>query len=331
MTSGLNALALGISLLGVPSAAASEVGLEVDPCLGLPDAEVRRLTELELATHVVPTSPSARLAATVRVTCLDDQALIRVSDAGTHQALERTLEFTSPELDVRARALALATAELLLAHWAELTGAPKKEQPVAAPKTATTLPSAPPKKTPASAANNEREPHSSAHLDYLIGFAQASSTFDLADVGWGGGLRLGWVSRLSWLGADFELSAARGQRETELGHVHTTTWSVAVRPTLRLVDRPLFVGVGLGARFGFAHVEGTPSDPEQVRGRVVSGTWGGPLAHGELGFGVNHFFGCAGVEAGYTLKTVKGSVDGQVAAGVSRVFGSASLGLGWSF
>ncbi|HYP98943.1 MAG TPA: hypothetical protein VER96_09725 [Polyangiaceae bacterium] len=331
MTPGLNALALGITLLGVPSAAASEVGLEVDPCLGLPEAEVRRLTELELATHVVPTSPSARLAVTVRVTCLDDQALIRVSDAGTTEALERTLDFTSPEVDVRARALALATAELLLAHWTELTGEPQKREPSAGPETATKAPAESPKTTPPFAASSKQEPRSSAHWDYLLGFAQASSTFDLADVGWGGGLRLGWVSGLSWLAADFELSAARGKRETELGHVHTTTWSVAARPTLRLVDRPLFVGVGVGARFGFAHVEGTPSDPEQVRGRVVSGTWGGPLAHGELGFGVNHFFGCAGVEAGYALKTVKGSVDGQVAAGVSRVFGSASLGFGWSF
>lgn len=329
MTPGLNALALGISLLGVPSVAASEVGLDVDPCLGLPEAEVRRLTELELATHVVPTSQGGQLA-TVRVTCLDDQALIRVTDANTNQALERTLDFTSPEVDVRARALALATAELLLAHWSELThAAPQPERPDAPGNKAKSASEQPNAKAPP--AKGEVDPRQPAHWDYVLGFAQAASTFQLSDVGWGGGLRVGWVSGLRWLGADFELSVARAARETALGSVHTTTSSLAARPTVLLADRPLFVGIGLGARFGFARVEGTPSDPQRVRGRVVTGSWGGPLAHVELGLRSSHFFGCAGVEAGYALKTVTGSVDGELEAGVSRIFGSATLGVGWSF
>jgi len=330
MTVGLCALALGISLLGASGAAASDVGLELDPCLGLPEAEVRRLTELELAMHVVPASPGAQLAATVSVTCLDDQALIRVTDVSTSASLGRTLDFTSSAVDVRARALALATAELLLAHWAELTrSAPPKAAAPSAPTPTTAPPTEKGIAAPVVASLPERG--RSAHVEYVLAFAQASSTFGFSDVGWGGGLRLGWISGLSWLGADFELSAARGGSESALGAVHSTIWSFAARPTLRLAERPLFVGVGLGARLGYAHFEGSPHDPEQVRGRVVAGSWGGPLGHAELGLELNHFFGCAGVEAGYALKTVKGSVDGKVEAGVSGAFGSATLGLGWSF
>jgi len=330
MSAALDALLLGISLLGAPSVAAADVGLEVEPCLGLPEAEVRRLTELELATRVVPANASAELAATVHVGCLDDQALIFVTDSSGKKVLERTLEFTSPALDVRARALALASAELLHAHWTELTQpVPQKEAPQAAPTVAPTPP-APPNAV-AQVADERVQHHSSARLDYLLAFAQASSTFGFSGVGWGGGARLGWISGLRWLGADFELSAASAKRSTPLGVVHTTTWSVAARPTLRLAQRPLFVGVGLGARFGFARVEGTPADPEQVRGRVVAGSWGGPLGHAELGFAANHFFACAGFEAGYALKTVKGSVDSKTEAGVSGSFGSVTLGLGWSF
>jgi hypothetical protein len=329
MMPGLNALALGISLLGAPSAAVSDVGLEVDPCLGLPEAEVRRLVDLELETYVAPASAGESLTAIVRVTCLDDQALIRVTDAN-NKTLERTLDFTSSEGDVRARALALATAELLLAHRSELTRSVPKKEPVAAAKP---TPQRPPetRTAPVSTPGNGSEPRSSARLDYVLGFAQLTSTFELSDLSWGGGIRLGWVSGLNWLGGDFELSATRGKQETTLGNVYTTTWSVAARPTWRLTERPVFVGVGLGARFGFARVEGMPSHAEEARGRVVAGSWGGPLGHAELGFGSNHFFACAGVEAGYALKAVKGSVDGQAEAGVSGVFGSATLGIGWSF
>lgn len=330
MTVGFNAFALGIALLGASGGAAPDVGLDVDPCLGLPEAEVRRLTELELAMHVVSAATDARLAASVRVTCLDDQALIRVTDVSTNAALERTLEFTSSALDVRARALALATAELLLAHWAELArAAPAK----AAAPSALNATAAPPteKDTAGPVVDSRLERRHSPHVEYVLAFAQASSTFGFSDVGWGGGLRLGWVSGLSWLGADFELSATRGGSETSLGPVHSTIWSFAARPTLRLAERPLFAGIGIGARVGYAHVEGSPNDPEKVRGRVIAGSWGGPLAHAELGLELNHFFGCAGVEAGYALKTVRGSVDGKAEAGISGAFGSATLGLGWRF
>jgi hypothetical protein len=330
MTTGLNVLALGVSLLGAPSSAALDVGLEVDPCLGVPDAEVRRLAELELSTRVVSTSPGAKLAATVQITCQEDRAVIRATDTTSGKTLERTLEFTSPALDVRARALALATAELLLAHWLEgARPAPRAEPGATTAQSSSSSPQEPLAATPL--VNGPVEHGSSARVEYLLAFAQASSTFELSDVGWGGGVRLGWISGLSWLGADFELSAASAKVDTTLGAVRTTVWSVAARPTLRLATRPLFLGVGLGARFGFARVEGTPNDPEQARGSVVAGSWGGPLSHAELGLESHHFFGCAGVEAGYALKTVAGSVDGTTKAGVSGAFGSATFGLGWSF
>jgi hypothetical protein len=330
MTTGLHVLALGVSLLGAPSPAALDVGLEVDPCLSVPDAEVRRLAELELSTRVVSTSPGAKLAATVHITCLEDRAVIRATDTTTGQTLERTLEFTSSAPDVRARALALATAKLLLTHWLESARpAPRAEPAATTHESSKSPPGEQAAATPL--VNGPAEHHSSARVEYLLAFAQASSTFELSRVGWGGGVRLGWISGLRWLGADFELSAASTTVDTTLGAVHTTVWSVAARPTLRLATRPLFVGVGLGARFGFARVAGTPNDPEQARGSVVAGSWGGPLAHAELGLESQHFFACAGVEAGYALKTVEGSVDGAVKAGVRGAFGSATFGLGWSF
>lgn len=310
--------------LGWPAPAhALELGLDVAGCPELPEKRVEELMELELTAKVARPATAERTAALVSVTCTGDDVRILVTDSTTSKAVSRHFTLHETDADVRARAVALAAAELVITSWMELVVADAPAQASA---------------TPAWIDENRREAttiarqHSSRGLRVaaLFAFGAFGGTFQAAPGAWGGGVRLSLVWGEARFGFDSDLSATVANAHTSLGDVHTNTWSWALRPEVRLTHGPWLGSLGLGARVGLVRIEGSPSNPSTVQGHVVAGAWGGPLAHANFGFTLAPLTLRLGAEAGYAFTSVAGTVDGDPEAGVRGPWFLATLGFGGS-
>jgi len=306
----------------VSEARALDVGLELRDCPNLSEQRVRELMELELSTQVVPARAPERLAALVSVTCAGNEVLIRVTDATTEKLVSRTFTLAESEPDVRARAVALAAAELVVTSWAELMLAKPPQQ------------AAPPApwvndNRRAARAVVQRRVERGVYVDALLALGAAGGTFDARLGAWGGGLRLSLACPEPRLGVDGDVSATLENEPTSLGSVRTNTWSLSLRPALRLDRGRWLANAGLGVRIGLARVEGSAADPNTSRGHVTAGTWGGPLVHVNLGLRLDHFVSRLGAEAGLALRGLSGTVDGREQSGVRGPWVLITLGVGW--
>lgn len=108
-----------------------ELRLEVDPCVQVDARFARRIIDIELGTATPP--PDASGSVLARVTCAGSMQLLRVDDAVTGKALERTIDLHGAEPAARTRLLALAVAELVAASWAELEVTPAPRVPPVPP------------------------------------------------------------------------------------------------------------------------------------------------------------------------------------------------------
>lgn len=310
-------------LIGVaPKAHALELGLEIDGCTDLPEQRVQELLTLELTADVARPRAPGRSAALVSVSCAGDDVRILVTDSTTNKAVSRTFTLTEREPDVRARAVALAAAELVITSWMELVLANPPERP---------------KPAPAWVDDNRRAATSvvrehteqGTHVDALLAFATLGGTFRARPGARGGGLRLSVVWGETHLASDADLSVTFDDAHTPLGDVRVDTWSLGLRPALRLAAGHWIGTLGVGARLGLARLEGSAFDPSAARGHVVAGTWGGPLAHANVGFSFAHLSLRLGAESGFALRRVTGTVDGREHAGVRGPWFLTTLGFGW--
>jgi hypothetical protein len=299
------------------------VSVEVRRCPGLSVGEVMRLIALELEAEVVPPERASPSATRVELECEGRLVRLHVVDPMTSKRLERVLSLAAREADVRSRAVALAVAELVLTSWMELThGDPPPEAAgFARPSPEARL---------AAEERVRRETASPGRIGHLLAVAQALGPFDGLGLGWGGGIRVGYVSREEWWGVELDLVVARAEADTELGLVRATSWSGALRPTLRLRSNDAWLEAGAGARLGIARLDGTPSDATLARGGSVAGTWAGPSLHAGAGIAWSHLVVALGVEAGHVLRSVSGSVDGGAAVSVDGQWIAGSVGVGWA-
>lgn len=302
------------------TARALEIGLDVSACESLSERRVRELTELELSAQVV--APRERVAALVSVTCAGSEVRIRVTDATTGKIVSRVFLLRAQEADIRARTVALAAAELLVASWMELTLAkpPEGARP--------TSPWLNENRRVARAIARERTERG-VYADALLALAQTGGTFRARPGSFGAGLRVSLVCGEPRFGLDADFGLTFERAGTALGKVQANTWSLALRPALRLIRGRWLTSVGLGARAGLARIEGSPADASAIRGRVVAGVWGGPLLHANFGLGFTQLAARLGGEAGFALHGQTGSVDGRQRAGVLGPWFLLSLGLGW--
>lgn len=314
------ALLAGLVLLSAPHARALEIGLEMPSCPQLSRPRVRELMELELTAKVVVARGSERLAALVSVTCGQGEVSIRVSDATTSKVVSRSFVVSAPEPDVRDRAVALAAAELVLTSWMELMLAKPDEREPHAPaqlkedrRTAGSL-----------VRQHTRE--RSVRVDAVLALAQYGGTLRAAPGSFGGGGRVSLAGGM--LGIDADLIATFDSEQSPLGRVHSNTWSLALRPALRLERGPWLANAGVGVRAGLARIDGTPSDSSS-ESHVVAGGWGGPLAHANAGVAFEHWLVRLGGEAGFALRGVSGTVEGGERGGVRGPWFMLTLGIGW--
>ncbi len=301
---------------------ALELALQVRECPDLPEKRVQALMELELSAQVTEPAPAQRSAAVVTVSCAGDQVRIDVADTTTSKIVSRTFTLTEREPDVRARAVALAAAELVITSFMELVLA---------------TPTEPAKPAPAWVNENRRAASSlvrqhtqqGLRVAALFAFGAAAGTYHANPGAWGGGMRLSLVWGKARFGIDGDLSLTLDDAHTSLGDVRTNTWSIALRPEVRFAGGHWLGTFGAGARVGLARLEGTAVNASTVRGHVVAGTWAGPLAHANLGLSFGHFVSRLGVEGGYALRDVWGTVDGRAETGVRGPWFLATLGFGW--
>jgi len=299
-----------------------EVGLDVRDCTDLPQTRVRELAALELTAKVVAPEVPRRPGALVLVSCSGARVSIRVTDSMTEKVVMRTFTLREAEPDVRTRAVALAVAELVLTSWLELT----LPQPTQSQAWATSPTSDDRREASAIV---QRRTRRGAHIDAVLAFAEVGGTFRATPKTYGLGLRLSAVSSEPTLAVDADLSATRASHRSVLGDVRVNTWSLAIRPALRLEQGRWLGTAGVGARVGLARIEGSPADPSASRGSTLVGTWAGPLVHANVGVAFAHFSARLGAESGFALRGVSGSVAGTDQAGVRGVWVLASLGLGW--
>jgi hypothetical protein len=232
------------------------------------------------------------------------------------------LSLTSVEPDVRSRALALAAVELVLTSWMELT---RGEPP---PQTGEFR--APPTEARLAAEQRARRETAGARIDHVMAVAEAIGPFNGLGLGWGAGLLVDYVAHQGWWGVELGFGVARAAADTALGSVEATTWSGALRPTLRFGSNAAWFKTGVGARLGVARLVGTPVDAEQARGGSIAGTWGGPSLHAGAGIAWSPIAFGLGLEAGYVLRAVSGGVDDGHAVAVDGAWVAATMGVGWS-
>lgn len=298
-----------------------EVALETQGCVDLPDARVRELAALELTTRVVAPRAPRTPEAQVLVSCEGPRVSIRVTDSVTGKVVMRSFALEQTDPDVRARSVALAVAELVLTSWLELM------LPQPAGRAGASIPASEDRRA-ASAIVRERT-RRGPYVDGVLAFAEVGGTFRATPSTGGAGVRLSLVLDEPLFSADADLSATLASERAPLGDVHVTTWSLALRPALRLQRGPWLGTFGVGARGGLARIEGEPDDPSASRGRSLVGTWCGPLVHANAGLSFLHFTTRLGGEAGYALRGVSGSVGGSDRAGVRGAWLLLSLGFGW--
>jgi hypothetical protein len=127
------ALVLVGLLLPVPAWAQSGALVHLDlSCPQLAEEDVRRVLAAELGTDLVHWDSS--WVTVVKVSCDDTAVRVQVRDPVTRKQLDRNLDLASVPERSRERLVALATAEMVIASWAELevVGSPAIE-PTGAP------------------------------------------------------------------------------------------------------------------------------------------------------------------------------------------------------
>jgi hypothetical protein len=243
-------------------AGASAVEVDASACSDVAASELRALVALELAPRTVAapgTDATFPEVTRARVRCSSGRAHLLVEEAESGRKQELELDLRETLEAARTRLVALTLAELV----ATLTIEPTHMAEVAQP----------------SAAHAERaQPPPWRKRVWLgAGLAREGRPHILAPT-----LQTGLlypVARLP-IALQTELLASRGRHDVTAGSI--TTWSLAgsaaAATRFRVGWAELVLGVG--ARLGYARLEGIAGKDNTLSGRSLSGAFWGPLLSG---------------------------------------------------
>ena len=313
---------LGLVALFCAATSAAEhphVELQMDPCVGAPVDEVKRILAIDLGALLNdPIGSSDTTHATI--SCREAIVTLRVDDPITGKSLIREIDLSSTPPRVRARLVALAVSELISASWTELE---INAHPAVPAVGAVASPSA---RQSALTAVETHQPRLSGSLRVE---ALASGQFFFTEVGalWGGGLRVGQdrVRRFGWA---IDALAHHGGTTTALGEVVADT--ITLGPSLFFQHRWTRVAlrVGGGVRGGAARLEGRPN-ASTVHGAVAWGGWLGPMVDASLSVApVRRLALELSLEAGYVASPFGGKVDGSREVAIDGPWIGVQLGMG---
>jgi hypothetical protein len=267
------------------------------------EADVRRIVGVELRATVVDAVGAGDAVTRVVATCRGLVVDLVLTDAATAKRLERTVALSEVAPTARARLLALAVAELVVAS--------RQEIPSDAAPTATTLPPRQPLPSRPRADDREVEmrPETFAMAD-AIGVARAfpGSGLWLLGAGARGCFTLSRPLRLS-----LEVTAEWGKPSRTTGQVAAFAIGGAVGLGWGIERKHAFLMPWLGARGGGARLTGEPNpDATHTVGETQTGPWLGP----EIGFAATLFprapvHAMMALSAGVVLVGVRGEVSGD--------------------
>lgn len=311
---------------GGPRLPAEPVTVEIDACVAVDHAQVRRHLAIELGTEqpVAPSEVTGKSLARVR--CPDpeypEHVELYVDDKVTAKSLSRSVDLGLSDPAVRPRLLALALAELLFASWAELLLTPQpKVPPLAAPVLPATR-----RATSDEVAKKLPRPLPPLGVR-LLALGSAQWLFRGTAVHGGGALRVAGdhPHRLSW---ELDLGARYSATATALGAITSTL--IDAKPALLVHHRlpHLILRAGLGLRVGAARLDGLASDATITKGATLWGPYGGPLATLGLTATASRLRMELSAEAGYVLWKVIGRVEGYPAVAIDGPFVGVHLGIG---
>ena len=265
--------------------------LDCDPTLA---REARRITAIELRAVLIDASPD-EATTQITATCAAQSASLRVVDPTTGKSLERSVALSQAAPTARARLLALALAELVVASWSELESNPE-------PKAATAAPLAP-------KAAREAARRVIAPLPIELAALIDAHLLASRDLILGGGARTEiWVSPCLFLRFDALAHYAELSRPT--GTIALTMPSLSSALGVSFGTAWLEPRLSLGARAGYAWLSGVAGSAATTGTREL-GAWAGPelavelsawphaRVHPLLSFSVGaHIFGVRGTVNG---------------------------------
>jgi hypothetical protein len=296
--------------------AASPVQVSLEDCAGVDAAEVERITGIELGS-----SPPTPEPVRARVTCTPQQTDVRVDDPVTKKSLVRAIDLLTLAPKAKARTLALAIAELVSASWSELLLNPEPKVEAVG------------EKTPPEVLESVRDalpdeaPRGTLRLE---AYGTGRGLVSTPALQWGGGLRAMWAPR-DRLGGLFDLGGEHAETRDTAGRLSLDSASVSANLLLLFAPaEALRLHAALGGRLGVGRVVGTPVDAEVTRGGTLTGGFGGPQLHVGAALVVGHFVVSLGLEAGWALLKLRGTVDGARGLGLDGPWAAAQLGVGWS-
>jgi hypothetical protein len=305
--SRLLARALSLTLLASESAQAEAAAPHADSAVEVADcptelasplpAAVRLELDVLLRERGATRAPPDR----VSIRCAGDRARIEVTMQG--EGRESSVDVGALSADHRARAIALATAELVHSMSSSV---PEVPPPVAPPK-ATTAAVPPPAEQEESNARRRAWQRSTLAVGGVAHWLGTPVTVLF-------GARAAFRSPISdLLVPALSLEGSAGGFHAHSAQISIATLSVGAALGFGLTTGSVRVEVGPGARFGWIRLAGEPDAGVTLEGHALSAAWGGPEARARVAVspspGRSPFFALE-LGAGFVALPVHGLVDG---------------------
>lgn len=295
------------------------VVVELKQCEQPLATEVRRIVGVELRATVVDAAGAGEAVIRVVATCHGSEVELSLADAVTARHLDRTVALAAAAPAGRARLVALAVAELVVASWQEIESSPeptKRDLP----------PPEPQREARITEGASPEQPRASAMAE-AVGVAR---TFPGSDL-WllGAGAR-GFFTLSRPFTLALELTAEWGKTSRAPGQVAARALGGALALGWGIERKWLFVMPWVGARAGVARLTGEPSpDSTTTVGETQSGSCLGP----EIGVSATLFPHAAAhavvaLSAGTMLLGVRGEVMGDRNVNVLGPWAALVVGVG---
>jgi len=319
----LAVVGLAISTTGARSALAEArhpaVVVELKGCEQPLEAEVRRIVGVELRATVVEAADPGEAVTRVIATCQDAEVALSLADAASAKRLERSVTLAEAAPSARARLVALAVAELVVASGQEIDNRPQAKEPA--------LPPARPASQPVTRAAQGANVAPVSVMAEAIGVVRAFPGSDLWL--WGGGAR-GLITLARSFTLILEASAEWGKTSRSAGQVAARAFGGALGLGWGVQRRLAFIMPWVGARAGVARLAGEPNPGATgTEGEVQSGPWLGP----EAGVAVALFphapvHATLALSAGVLLLGIRGQVTGDSNVNILGPWAALVVGVG---
>ena len=301
----LSVVGFVVSATGERSALAEAVHppvvIEVEECEQPLEAELRRIVGVELRMTVVDAVDPRGAVTRVVVTCRGSGADLLLKETATAKDLERTVALSEAAPTARARLLALAVAELVVASWQEIQSSPESTGPARPP-------GQPPPSVTRAPEGASAEQHKASAMAEAMGVARVFPGSGL----WllGAGAR-GFLTPSRPFTLTLDLTAEWGKASRTTGQVAARTIGGGLGLGWGVERKWAFIMPWVGARAGVARLAGE-SNSTTTSGATQSGLWLGP----EVGVAATLFPHAAvhatmALSAGVLLLGVRGEVFGD--------------------